>query len=314
MSPYPRRPWLSRPIRVIRVIRGPLPELTTDPTDNADTELVASNPREFMQSVIMTIFKALLLRRARREPPPMVRLLNYAIAGILLFAAFYLCFRSSVYRWDWAAVYAYRHKFLTGWMTTILIALSALILSTLLGLITALARRSDILILGYLAKICVELIRGTPLLVQILIFFYVVADAVGAENRYVVGVLTLSIFSGAYISEIIRAGIESIGKSQLDSARAVGFTRGQTYRYVIFPQALRQALPPLAGQFVSLVKDSSLLMIIGISEFTLNAREVAAYTYSAFESYLPLAAGYLALTLPISLWARHLESRARFET
>ena len=262
----------------------------------------------------MTMLKALLFQREREAPTPAVRLLNYAIAAAFLFAVFYLCFRSSAYRWDWAAVYRYRQKFLTGWMTTIVLASCALLLSTILGLIAALARRSRILSLNYFAKISVELIRGTPLLVQILIFFYVVADAIGAENRYVVGVLTLSIFSGAYISEIMRAGIESIGKSQLDSARAVGFTPRQTYRYVIFPQALRQTLPPLAGQFVSLVKDSSLLMIIGISEFTLNAREVASYTYSAFESYLPLAVGYLALTLPISLWARHLESRARFET
>ncbi|MEA3208630.1 MAG: polar amino acid transport system permease protein [Chthoniobacter sp.] len=259
-------------------------------------------------------FRSLLLRPERSATAPGIRLFNYTLATALLFAAFYLCFRSSVYRWDWAAVYIYRQKFLRGWATTILIAITALGLSTILGLLAALARRSRILLLSYLAKICVELIRGTPLLVQILIFFYVIADAIGAQNRYVVGVVTLSIFSGAYISEIMRAGIESVGKSQLDAAQAVGFTRAQTYRYVIFPQALRQTLPPLAGQFVSLVKDSSLLMIIGISEFTLNAREVASYTLSSFESYLPLAAGYLALTLPISLWARHLEARARFET
>jgi polar amino acid transport system permease protein len=168
--------------------------------------------------------------------------------------------------------------------------------------------------LRYLARIYVELVRGTPLLVQILIFFYVVADAMGVNNRYVVGILTLALFSGAYISEIIRAGIESVGKSQLESARAIGLTRGQTYRYVIFPQALRQTLPPLAGQFVSLVKDSSLLSIISIREFTWNAENVNAMTYSTLESYLPLALGYLILTLPISLWTRHLEKRHSFDT
>ena len=105
-----------------------------------------------------------------------------------------------------------------------------------------------------------------------------------------------------------------MGKSQLESARAIGLTRAQTYRYVIFPQALRQTLPPLAGQFVSLVKDSSLLSIISISEFTWNAENVNAMTYSTLESYLPLAAGYLILTLPISLWTRRLEKRHSFET
>jgi polar amino acid transport system permease protein len=160
----------------------------------------------------------------------------------------------------------------------------------------------------------VEIIRGTPLLVQLLIFFYVVATAFGIENRYVVGVLTLSVFSGAYISEVIRAGIESVGESQRDSARAIGLTTVQTYRYVIFPQAIRQILPPLAGQFASLIKDSSLLSIISISEFTFNAQNVSSYTYSNLESYLPLAAGYLVLTLPISLWTQSLERRNRFET
>ena len=95
---------------------------------------------------------------------------------------------------------------------------------------------------------------------------------------------------------------------------AIGFTPAQTYRFVIFPQALRQILPPLAGQFVSLIKDSSLLSVISISEFTLNAREVNSNTFSTLESYLPLALGYLMLTLPISLWIRSLERRHHFET
>jgi polar amino acid transport system permease protein len=141
-----------------------------------------------------------------------------------------------------------------------------------------------------------------------------VAAAFRVNDRYVVGVLTLSLFSGAYISEIIRAGIESIGRSQLESAKAIGLTRRQTYRYVIFPQALRQTLPPLAGQFVSLVKDSSLLSIIGIAEFTWNAESINAMTFSTLESYLPLAVGYLVLTLPISIWTRQLERRHQFET
>ena len=149
---------------------------------------------------------------------------------------------------------------------------------------------------------------------QILILFYVVAAAMHVENRYLVGILVLSFFEGAYIAEIIRAGIEAVGNSQIESARAVGFTRTQTYRYVIFPQALRQTLPPMAGQLVSLIKDSSLLSIIAINELTLNAQQANAFTYSTLESYLPLAAGYLILTLPISLWTRWLEKRMKYET
>jgi polar amino acid transport system permease protein len=129
-----------------------------------------------------------------------------------------------------------------------------------------------------------------------------------------VGVLALSLFAGAYLAEMIRSGIESVRDSQLESARAIGLTRGQTYRYVIFPQVVRQLIPPLTGQFASIIKDSSLLSIIAVSEFTLNAQEVNAFTYSTLESYLPLAIGYLVLTLPVSLFSQALERRYRFAT
>jgi len=134
------------------------------------------------------------------------------------------------------------------------------------------------------------------------------------QNRFAVGLFTLSLFSGAFISEIIRGGIESVGGSQLESARAIGLTRLQTYRYVIFPQAIRLILPALAGMFANLIKDSSLLSVISIEEFTWNAQQVSALTYSNFECYIPLAIGYLVLTLPITLWTQWLEKRTRYET
>src|SRR5882724_4878044 len=236
------------------------------------------------------------------------------VAAAMIAAIFYFSFHQITYRWNWQAVLNYRSTLLSGWLMTLFISFASLILSTIIGIAFALARRSEMLPLRYFGHIYVELVRGTPLLVQILVFFYVVADAFHVGNRYVVGVLILSLFSGAYISEIVRAGIESIGQSQLESAKAIGLTRPQTYRYVIFPQALRQSLPPLAGQFVSLVKDSSLLSIISISEFTWNAQTINARTFSTLESYLPLAAGYLLLTFPISLWTRHLERQHRYDT
>jgi polar amino acid transport system permease protein len=211
-------------------------------------------------------------------------------------------------------VIKYWRVFVQGWLITVAISVSALIISVTLGLLLALARRSRVLAVRYFSRIYVELIRGTPLLVQISIFFYIVATAFHVTNRYLAGALILSGFSGAYISEIIRAGIESVGKSQLESAKAIGLTRAQTYRYVIFPQAIRQILPSLAGQFVSLVKDSSLLSILGIEEFTWHAEGVNSATYSNLEGFLLLAIGYLILTLPISLWTQSLEARHRFET
>jgi polar amino acid transport system permease protein len=247
-------------------------------------------------------------------PPWWLRAAHAALALLAVSLVFCFSFQHLAYHLRWNAIYPYRRMLLDGWLTTVGLSAAALVGSTLIGLCSALAQGSRFLPLRYLGKIYVELVRGTPLLVQILILFYVVADAFGLQNRYLAGVLTLSLFSGAYISEIIRAGIESIGRSQWESARAIGLTRAQTYRYVVFPQALRQTLPPLAGQFVSLVKDSSLLSIIAIQEFTKSAEMINARTFSTLECYLPLALGYLILTLPISLWTRQLEKRHKFDT
>lgn len=181
------------------------------------------------------------------------------------------------------------------------------------GCVSALFRLSKLPFFRYFSIGYVEFIRGTPLLVQILVFYYVIAHAAGLENRYVVGVLALSLFSGAYISEMIRAGIEGISRAQLESAKAICLTRLQTYRFIIFPQAIRQTLPPLAGQFASIIKDSSLLSIIGINELTNSAQQVNSATYSTLESFFPLAVGYLLLTFPISWLSKKLEKRFRYE-
>ena len=239
---------------------------------------------------------------------------SWCLVALLTAAVFSFAFSQLHYGWNWEAIWLYRQKFVQGWLMTVVISASALLVSLLMGLLTALARRSAFLPLRYSAVLYIETVRGTPLLVQILILFYVVANAFGIENRYVVGVLALSLFAGAYLSEMIRAGIESIRDSQLESARAIGLTRGQTYRYVIFPQVVRQLIPPLTGQFASIIKDSSLLSIIAVNEFTLNAQEVNAFTYSTLESYLPLAVGYLLLTLPISLFSRILERKFHYAT
>ena len=252
------------------------------------------------------------LRGTRLALP--VRIFNLALVFLLVGGVFFFSFAQLNTNWNWGVVYKYRHKFIAGWWATIWISLASLGLSTFIGVVAAIGQRSSFLFWRYLSKAYVEIIRGTPLLVQILIFWYVIGNAIHLENRYLAGILALSVFSGAYITEIIRAGIESIGKSQLESAMAIGLTRRQTYRYVVLPQALRQTLPPLAGQFVSLIKDSSLLSVIAISEFTLNAQETASVTYSNFECYIPLAIGYLLLTLPISMATRWLETRTKYET
>src|SRR6185369_7146674 len=180
-------------------------------------------------------------RRRQEEAVPLLSLLaGWLLALLLVALVFTFAFQQLQYGWNWGAVLAYRLKLLQGWLTTVVISAIALCTSLVFGLASALVRRCPFLPARSLGTLYVELIRGTPLLVQILIFFYVVADAFGITDRYLVGVLTLSLFSGAYISEIIRAGIESVGESQLESARAIGLTGWQTYRYIVFPQVLRR--------------------------------------------------------------------------
>ncbi|ATB70623.1 polar amino acid transport system permease [Sulfurospirillum diekertiae] len=220
-------------------------------------------------------------------------------------------FSSVSYEFHWESVYAYKQKFIDGFFMTIVISFFALILSLFIGVFFAYGQNSKVILLRFFSRFYIELIRGTPLLVQILIFFYVFANNLGFNNRYIVGTVILAMFSGAYVSEIIRAGIQSIHKSQYESAQSLGFTPFQTYRYIIFPQAYKRIIPPLTGQFASIIKDSSLLSIISISEFTMNAQEVNAYTFSTLESYIPLAIGYLMLTYPISFWAKKLEERMK---
>ena len=212
-------------------------------------------------------------------------------------------------RGGWEAVWKFRGVFASGWLLTLVISTASLLLSLLIGIAAALLRRSPLLPLRSASILYIELIRGIPFLVLILFLYYVVFPRVGLEERLTAGIVILSLFSGAYLSEIIRAGVESIPALQIESARAIGLTPLQTWRFVILPQALRRILPPLAGQLASLIKDSSLLSIIGIGEFTLAAQQVNSATYRTLESYLPLALGYLVLTLPVSLLSKVLERR-----
>lgn len=248
------------------------------------------------------------------KTPISVLFFNSILLTLFLTGCLYISIKSSDLHWDWFSIYEYKTLFLDGWKTTILICLCSLCTSTLIGVSLAIGKNCTFLPLQLFAKGYIECIRGTPLLAQIYIFFYIIAENINLNNRYIAGTLALSLFSGAYIAEIIRSGLESIGRSQLESAKAIGLSRAQIYRYIVIPQATRAILPPLSGQFISLIKDSSLLSIIGLNELTQNAKNVASYTFSNFESYIILAIGYLALTLPLSLWTRWLEKKVRYET
>lgn len=233
-----------------------------------------------------------------------------AVATIILFG-FLL---EPNYEFHWASLYEYRYILLKGFCVTVAVSIFALVLSLILGMLLALAQRSPIVLVRMFARIFVEVHRGTPLLVQILFGYYVIADALGIENRYLVGVYVLSMFEGAYLSEIIRGGIESIGKTQTETAVTIGLTPTQTYRYVIIPQLIQRLVPSIVGQFTSIIKDSSLLYVISINEFTMSAIQVNNFTYATLEAYFILALGYFAVTLPISLYSRRIERKFSYET
>lgn len=239
----------------------------------------------------------------------------YGTLIVLVFAAVCVGFLMNASReWQWGAVWEYKELFWRGWITTVIVSVCSLIGSLIMGGILAALQICPVIPLRVGSNLFVEFFRGTPLLVQIMFFFYVVADRVGVENRYVVGVSVLSLYAGTYIAEIIRGGVMASGKSQMLAAMSVGMTTWQSYRHVIVPQAIRSILPSLAGQLVALIKHSSLLSVIAVEEFTYAARSVNSITFSTLESYMPLLFGYLILTLVVSRISAWMERRWRYET
>lgn len=250
-------------------------------------------------------------------PPAPAWWWQVVVAALLLLGvslAVQALFASVRYEWNWAAAWAYRAQFFKGWLVTLAIAAGAMVISLGVGLLLMAGRRAPWQAVRMLAGGVVELVRGTPLLVQLLIGYYIVAQALRITDPLLVGMLLLGLFEGAYLAEIFRGAVESIGASQREAARAVGFDTAQTYRFVILPQAFRRALPGTAGQLVSLIKDSSLLSVIGIEELVQKVRILNSASYTALEGYLPLALAYLVVTLPLSRWAQSLERRFHYET
>lgn len=243
------------------------------------------------------------LRRLAAVPRPVARAV--LLAGFA--AGLWFVLSGIRYHWDWGAVWAYRHLFAYGLATTVVVSAGAMALGLVLGVGAGLASVSRGVWLPELAALYVGAFRGTPLLVQVLIFYFCVGVVVRLDSPYVIGAVTLAFFSGAYISEMVRAGIESVDLGQWEAAAGTGLTHAQTLRHVILPQAMRRMVPPVTGQFVSLIKDSSLLSIIAVRELTKAAEVVNAATYRTFETYLPLAVLYLLLTWPLTRLTRRLE-------
>lgn len=205
-----------------------------------------------------------------------------------------------------------------GLWLTLKVSILATIFGIIIGIIGGLTRLSGNPALKWTTMIYVEIIRGSPLLVQILIWYFILGTVInellatyglGRIPAWWYGVASLACFAGAYVTEIVRAGIQSIHRGQMEAARSLGMSYGQAMRYIIMPQALRRILPPLAGQFISLIKDSSLLGIIAIRELTKAAREAVAASLQPFEVFILCALLYLVLTFTLSMVVQHLERR-----
>ena len=226
------------------------------------------------------------------------------------------CVENLGYDWHWSRVPRYLvQQGSSGWRSgpllqglglTLAITAVSLLLTLIIGLATALMRLSGSPMAQGLAKPYLELVRHTPLLIQIFLIYFVFAPILGLE-RFSSAVLALSLFEGAYASEIIRAGILAIPIGQWEASASLGMNTAQNYRYVILPQALRQMAPPLTSQGVSLVKDSALVSTIAIYDLTMQGQQIVAETFLTFEIWFTVAAIYLALTISLSAVVKLLE-------
>jgi polar amino acid transport system permease protein len=205
-----------------------------------------------------------------------------------------------------------------GTIITIEVSIVSIFFGILIGLFTGLARISTNPFLKMSAITYIEIIRGTPLLVQIMIWYFVLGTIInnllGKAGLFQVpelwfGVASLAIFAGAYVAEIVRAGIQSIHKGQMEAARSLGMTKVTAMRKIILPQAFKRILPPLAGQFISLIKDSSLLGVIAIRELTKATREAVTTSLMPYELWFVCGVLYLVITFTLSMFVQYLEKR-----
>jgi polar amino acid transport system permease protein len=224
------------------------------------------------------------------------------------------------YYWQWYRVPRYLYTvvddqwiagpLLQGLVVTLQITAISLVLAALIGLATAFLRLSRSVLGTLVARCYLESIRNTPLLVQLFFIYFVVAPVFDL-SRFSSAVMALSLFEGAYASEIFRAGIVSIHRGQWEAAFSLGLTIPQTYHHIILPQATRRILPPLASQAISLIKDSALVSTIAIYDLSMQGQSIIAETYLVFEIWFVIAAIYLVLTVSLSLLINVLERRLR---
>lgn len=254
--------------------------------------------------------------------------MRFKLKGVkpfLICAVFFLIlftgYHNLEYNWQWYRVWAYLFTYengvftpgilLDGLMITIRISAISLVLSLFIGFLSAFARLSNYPSLRAISWLYVEIVRNTPLLIQIFVIYFVVSPVFNL-SAFVSAVIALSLFEGAYSSEIVRSGIINIPKGQFEAAQSIGLTTAQSYLKVIIPQMLRQILPMLAGQSVSLIKDSALVSTISIYDLTMQGQRIVSETFLTFEIWFVVAICYLMITVSLSIVIRWFENHLNF--
>ena len=224
------------------------------------------------------------------------------------------------YNWQWYRIPQYLYEIidgdfyfgplLEGLFVTLEITAYSIFITLVVGLTTAMLRMSNSLSGRLLAWLYLEIVRNTPLLVQMFVFYFVLGPILNLD-RFWVGVLCISLFEGSFASEIIRAGILSVVKGQWEASYSVGLARTDTYRYVVLPQAVPLMLPPLTGVIINLIKHSAIVSVIAVFDLTTQALDLIAETFMSFEIWLTVAGIYLLLTITLSVLVTFLERWVR---
>ena len=253
-------------------------------------------------------------------------LITLGVLAFIIFSVYYFFTRKGItYIWHWQSIpnmlFYYGSKsaddpaerlrmgiLMIGFMMTLKISILSTFFSIIIGTAVGIFRLSREPVIRGISLAYVELIRNTPLLVQIYILYFFVGSMLKL-SAFAAGTAALSIFAGAYVAEIVRAGIQSIHKGQTEAARSLGMSYPQAMRYIILPQAFKRIIPPLAGQFISLIKDSSLVSVIALADLMFQGQQAVARTYYAFEVYFTVAFLYLVMTFTLSMATQYVERR-----
>jgi polar amino acid transport system permease protein len=255
-----------------------------------------------------------------RALPWLYTLLSIALLAMLGGMLVY-SFMSLDYDWDFRFLVDYIWEpesnspglILQGLWGTFYISVLSIIFGTLLGLLVGLLMIGPETVSRHAATLFVDIFRNTPVLVQLYVMYFIVGTAFNLSPE-VAGILTLSLFCSAYVADIFRANVVEFEKGQLDAAKAMGLNRWQIASSIMAPQILRRMLPPLVGQFVSLVKDSSLVSVVSVADLTKSAMNVVSVSFRSFETWFVVAVIYCVLNYSLSSYGRYLEKRLRVGT